>query len=144
MVKKAVNQVWNADGKAFSLRIWQNKNKIAAVAEEALVDAIARGDSLDKIASEVMRRFDSVGFHEAVRLVRTETVWAQNRGALDRYKDAGVASYEVGDAGDDRECDECREMAGKRYPVDDLEHLPPYHPNCRCFTFAVLDEEENK
>lgn len=141
VIKNAVNQVWCADGKAFSSRIWQNKEALKSTLEDVISQAIVRGDAKDKVVNLMMDTMN-VGFAQADRIVRTELTWTQNRSAIDRYKDAGIKEYEIFDAGDERECDDCGEMDGKRFPIEDTEHLPPFHPNCRCQVLAVEDKSE--
>ncbi len=56
-------------------------------------------------------------------------------------KRAGFRAYKRVGVHDARQAPVCRELDGKIFLVDDLEHLPPSHPNCRC-TIVPLTEEQ--
>ena len=137
--KNTIKQIWCADGELWSSRVWNNKAKMLDSIEKGLVDAVARGENKDKIVKGLVEEFD-VGFNQADRIVRTELSWVQNKSAIDRYKEAGVEMYEILDShGDDRECEDCKAINGKRFPINDTIHLPPFHPNCRCIALAIIE-----
>ena len=65
-------------------------------------------------------------------------------GAARYYKEAGVAEYEYMAAVNERTCDTCGALDGRRFKVDDAEpgvNYPPIHPNCRCTTVEYDPEE---
>ena len=67
----------------------------------------------------------------------------QTEAAADRYKDAGVTEYEILVAEDERLCNECGAMHGKRFPITEKQpgiNAPPFHPNCRCTIIPVLPD----
>lgn len=47
-------------------------------------------------------------------------------------KGKGAVGYFV-ERGSSFPCEECDSHTGIFYPIDDTEHLPQYHRNCRCF-----------
>ena len=60
----------------------------------------------------------------------------------DSYKEAGVEYYEYLAVGDDRTSEECMDLNGKIFRLDEArvgENFPPMHPNCRCTIIPVMD-----
>lgn len=74
-------------------------------------------------------------------LARTETIRAHHQGMVQEYKnwaaDGFVIQAEFTTAGDDRVCTECAGYHGNRYSLDEIEHLIPIHPQCRCIALPV-------
>lgn len=56
VVKSVVNMAW-ANGGNFSISIWKNTNKLANYLCTDIAQAIARGDSYDKVAKNMKKRF---------------------------------------------------------------------------------------
>lgn len=134
--EQAVKNVWVDDGLRFSDRIWKDKSMLTAKLSSCLSDALNAGQSSERLAAEIMKTF-SVSYNQAKRLVRTELAHASIQSTIDKYKSAGITEYKyIAEAGC---CDECSELDGQMFPIGDIEHLPPQHPNCRCSILAVLD-----
>ena len=84
---------------------------------------------------QIMRRIRDaadLGTQRATVIARTEVMKAVNRGAAERYKEAGV-QMEWLTTHDEKLCFECAAMDGKVVTTD----LPPAHPNCRCTVIPV-------
>lgn len=126
--KQIVNQVWCVDGLDFKSRIWKNKKALVADLSNSLGDAIMRGKGSYETARAVAARL-GVDESYAYRLVRTETAHAQIQGETDKYKQYGF-NYGFFKATDP--CDECGQLDGKRFTLDELSHMIPRHPNCEC------------
>jgi hypothetical protein len=95
------------------------------------------------IAKDIEARIDSINSTRARAIARTEVkrantvsnyIVAKERGAIGYYVDCHpeacpicVEYYGEGEnaPGNDKGHDNI-------YPIDDTEHLPPVHPNCRC------------
>lgn len=110
--------------------------------EERLVDCVARGLSKDKAVNELCNLSIDGNRSSAERIVRTELTRVQNQAAKDTYKEAGVEYYEYLAVGDDRTSEECMDLNGKIFRLDDAvvgENFPPIHPNCRCTIIPVMD-----
>lgn len=79
--------------------------------------------------------------YKIMRILRTESNNAVNRGAVAAYKQCGVPLYKVIAILDDRTCLFCWiERHERVYPVSQAKQgdtLPPFHPNCRCYTEPV-------
>lgn len=74
----------------------------------------------------------------AETIARTESLDALNTGAHDYIRDRGYKKFRVLTAGDDRSCDQCLDMQGVEYDIDDTAHIPPFHPLCRCTIVPVI------
>lgn len=131
--KQIVMTDWS--GQLFSARLWQNANAINARVVEDLEKLVIEGANPSKVKKELMRDFN-IGYHEADRLIRTESSHVYNTAAIESYKAAGCDSVDF--LAEDDCCDICEESSGVRYPIDDAPSIP-VHPNCRCTYIPVVD-----
>lgn len=81
-------------------------------------------------------------------IARTEMIRAHHVANVTTYAEAGVEGVAVVAewlaTKDDKVCDTCEEMNGKRFSLDEILPLIPAHPNCRCCAIPVpLDEKGN-
>lgn len=53
----------------------------------------------------------------------------------------GAKGYYV-ERGSSWPCEECNSHTGIFYPIDDREHIPQYHRNCRCFVVYCYDKAD--
>jgi SPP1 gp7 family putative phage head morphogenesis protein len=61
---------------------------------------------------------------------------------LDRYKQYGIKYYEFYADTDDRTCDKCAALDGKRFKLKQAKfgvNCPPMHDGCRCCILPVID-----
>ena len=81
-----------------------------------------------RVASEIESTLDGINNKRARCIARTEIKRAQTTSnyvvALERG--ANAYKYKCGA----KPCDICKVDCGKVFPITDLEHLPPRHPNC--------------
>ena len=107
-------------------------------------------------------KFDGLEKFSAVRIARTETIWAWNAGAVEGYKQSGIIEKKIWVSSDDsRTCVWCPTMDGKVISVEatffpkgetltvqgqtlsfeysEVGH-PPLHPNCRCSVAPVIED----
>lgn len=129
-------------GELFSERVWKNTGILADQLNEVLTDALQRGRSWRQTAEELAGRM-SVGYHEAERLVRTESVYMANTAEMEGYKAAGIARYRFLATLDSHTCDVCGALDGETFEVSAAmpgENMPPMHPNDRCTTVAEFDD----
>lgn len=130
--EQAVQQVWCLDGKEFSERIWNDKDKLLGNLRVALADSLARGEDLFEVTKRIQNRFD-VSLSNAYRLARTETKHAQIKGQIDKYSSYG---FSFGRYYGINCCDDCKAHHGQLYSLKQLETIIPNHPNCTC-TFLL-------
>lgn len=136
-VQQLINQIWCADGKSWSQRIWENTEQLAATLNEQLVHCVVSGKPTSKLKGLLQERFN-VSYSNADMLVRTELAHIQTQAAQQRYKDYGIQQVEVLADPDERRCEICGKLHGKRYPVN--AQMPvPAHPRCRCCMIPVIE-----
>lgn len=134
--KQVVNQVWCLDGKNFSDRVWQDKQKLMPQIKKALSDSLVQGKSPWEIAKAMSDRLE-VSRENAFRLVRTETAHAQVYAQTQRYKEYGFTKGKF--LASDTCCDECHEHDGQIFTLEELEKMLPVHPRCTC-TYTLVGD----
>lgn len=130
-LENVIRTPWS--GKNYSARIWKNGEKLAETIQRTVTAGMHRGCSADELARYVEQRMN-VGYSQAVRLVRTELNYVQNRAILDGIKESGMKYYRFVATLDRRTSATCRDHDGHIYPVDDYSpgtNAPPLHPHCR-------------
>lgn len=139
-----INQVWAADGKAWSSRVWENINRLQETLNEGLIDCVVAGRKPTELKRVLQERF-GVSYNRANTLVRTEMAHIQTMAAQQRYKDYGLEYYEIL-GNDDDSCGnhgvDCHKMNGKRFSYAEMKvgkNAPPFHPNCKCCIVPVID-----
>lgn len=95
-----------------------------------LVDGLSQGKGIDEIIDDMEEAGVAYGY-TAERIARTEIMYGLNEGALERYKEDDIEKVQWLAGPDDRICEDCEEMDGTIYPIDEAPELP-LHPNCRC------------
>lgn len=136
-IKQLINQVWVADGKNFSSRVWDNTDKLVKSLNDELVHCVVTGKKPTELKKKLQKQFE-VSYHRADTIVRTETAHIQTQAARQRYKDSGITQVEVWADEDERRCDVCGQYHRKRFSIDDTMPIPA-HPNCRCCILPVLN-----
>ena len=137
VVEQLLNSVWVADGKTWSQRVWDNTQRLAETLNEELIHIVATGKKNSDLKKALMGRF-GVSYHRAETLVRTEVAHIQTEAAKKRYEDYGIQYVEVLVDEDDRTCELCKALQGKRFPTTGTPPLP-VHPNERCCLVPVID-----
>jgi len=110
-----------------------------------IAEGIIQERSFGEITRDIVRTVDDVGITRAVVMARTETMYAVNDGVVNRYKTAGVEFLRWLACADEKTCEDCEELDGQEFPIDDLPPCPA-HPACRCSWVPVItipgEEEE--
>jgi len=65
----------------------------------------------------------------------------QNKESLERYKESGIKQWKFVATNDERTCEECRNMDGKIFDIDDVKTLPPLHFGCRCTITPIVEKK---
>lgn len=141
--EQMINQIWCADGKAWSERVWDNCAKLQFELNDQLSYHVLTGKKTTQLVQSLEERF-SVANYRAKTLVRTELAHIQTQAAAERYKDYGITYYEFLADTDERTCDECAELDGKRFKLSDMIagfNCPPIHPNDRCCIIPVVENQ---
>ena len=144
MVKQMVQQIWCADGKSWSQRIWTNNSRLLETLNEGLIHIVASGKRTSDLKKVLQERF-GVSYSRANTLVRTELSHIQTVAAKQRYQDYGLTEYEIL-GNDDDSCGnhsvDCHKMDGKRFLYSEMNvgvNAPPFHPNCKCSIVPVIE-----
>ncbi len=129
-------------------------------------EGISAGEGIAKLTNRVRDVFGLTDTYRAERIARTTVFQAANTSAREAYRQSGVVKeVRWHTAEDELTCEFCEPMNGKTVGIedtffdegqtvrgrdggslkldfDDVED-PPLHANCRCFTNAVLVEENS-
>lgn len=137
-VQQMINQIWCADGKSWSQRIWTNTDKLQQTLNDNLIDCVLTGKKTSELKKTLQNDFQA-SYTRADTIVRTEMAHIQTQAAQQRYKDLGIQEVEIWADEDERRCDMCGKLHEKRYKVN--EQVPiPAHPRCRCCVIPVVDQ----
>lgn len=142
-LNRLIAKPWTVDGKNFSDRIWDNKEKLVKTLNQEFTRAFAVGFNPQTVVDRVTKKLDTDRYN-AGRLVMTESAYFATKGQIDCYNSLDVEEYEVIGTLDSLTCSTCGSMDGKHYPVTAMEAgatAPPFHPNCRCTTVPYFDDE---
>ena len=132
-----IKQVWAADGKSWSARIWENTADLAETLNEKLIECVVGGKKTSELKKALMERF-SVSYSRADALARTELAHIQTQAAKQRYEDTGIERVQIWADPDERTCEVCGKLHKKIYPVG--ARIPiPAHPRCRCTIVPVVE-----
>jgi SPP1 gp7 family putative phage head morphogenesis protein len=102
-----------------------------------LTDDIIKGKGADQIARDINEQVE-IGIDRAKVMARTEVMYAYNSTATERYKKFGITEEEWLTTEDERTCDECGPLDGKKFPIGEKDC--PLHPQCRCVKLPVIPE----
>lgn len=145
VISSLVNEKWCND-KNFSDRIWGNRQKLADFLNREFAQAIARGDSYERIMKAMRQKFDKVSRNDMFRLIYTEDTYIQAESSIRQFEELGDEQYRISVVKDGRTCHICKEKAQKVYNIKDRtpgENFPPFHPWCRC-TFTIEENEDHE
>jgi len=138
LAQQLINEIWCADGKNWSTRVWNNTQLLQEALNEELVNCVINGNTAAQLRERLQSQFD-VSWSRADALVRTELAHIQTKAAEQRYKDMGVKKVQVWADEDERRCDVCGELHEKIYMLG--ESIPiPAHPRCRCCIIPVIED----
>lgn len=142
-VEEVLNTSWANDGKNFSDRIWERKDKLLNSLDTDLRQGLITGKDPDKIAEEIAHKLD-VSKTNAKRLVHTESAAIHSRSRKAMYERTGVEKYEILATLDLRTSDICRGMDRKIFKTKNYEvgiTAPPFHVYCRSTTIPHYDDD---
>lgn len=128
-----VNLEWSGD--SYSSRIWQNRDALAEHLKSDIMEAVLLGRNSKEITRVLADDFN-VGWYQADRIIRTESMYVYNRAAIVGYKESQVEQVQLIVSKDERLCEHCNSAAG----IYDINAAPllPMHPNCRCCYAPVV------
>lgn len=136
-VNQMINQIWTADGKSWSQRVWNNTAKLQEALNDGLINVLVMGESPRNLREMLVSQFN-VSWNNADMLVRTEIAHIQTEATKKRYEDAGVKEVYIWADEDERRCDICGKLHEKHYSIYDKMPVPA-HPRCRCRILPVIE-----
>lgn len=141
-IARVLSQPWAPDGKNFSDRIWEDKQKLINTLQTELVQALIRGDSPDKTIQALAKKMGS-SRSNAARLVLTESSFFSNSGLQRSFEELGVEEEEFVATLDSSTSTICREMDGKVFKRSEVKigvSAPPLHARCRSVMVPYFDD----
>lgn len=137
LAEQMINDIWCADGKNWSQRIWQNTSNLQQKLNDCLIDCVVTGKKSSELVVMLRDTFE-VSYKQANRLVRTEVAHIQTNAAQKRYIEYGIKEVEVLADEDELRCEVCAGLHQKRFPA--FGKMPvPAHANCRCCIIPVVE-----
>lgn len=141
-VRRFVDTVWTGSA-SYSQRIWDNTETLASYVAQDMSKALARGDSYQRIAKALEKRFVDVPQSSLMRLVYTEGTYVSRMAQVEELKREGFDSYTIQAVHDGRTCEQCHGVEGKTFRFEDMQvgvNFPPLHPYCRCQIAPAVDD----
>ena len=141
-VRRFVDTVWTGNT-SYSQRIWDNTETLASYVAQDMSKALARGDSYQRIAKALEKRFVDVPQSSLMRLVYTEGTYVSRMAQVEELKREGFDSYTIEVVHDERACEECEGVNGSTFRFEDMQvgvNFPPLHPYCRCQIVPAVDD----
>ena len=127
------------DGKTYSNRIWNNKNKIAKMLKKEINDFLNGKTDINSISKNIKHKFD-VNYNISNRLVRTEIAKVQCEANEVWSNEHNIKKQLFCATLDKRTSKICQSLDGKIYDFDDEDKkIPPLHPNCRSCLIDIVD-----
>ena len=121
-----------------------NADKLSADLKARMTRSLLTGAETGKGVREMTRQLiadTGIDKVSAERIVRTEIMNAYRDVNDEQFKRYGVQEEEWLAALDDRTCDECSALHGKRFPVGQRPHVHGGTDiNCRCIMLPVIPE----
>lgn len=135
---------YNWSGVTYSDRIWRNQIELRQKLKDGLNKNFIQGNSIAQVAAEISKALDT-DYKNAVRLMRTEVNYINNKASIEAYKEKEIKQYEFVAVLDLKTSEICSEMDGKVINIDDLVvgvNCPPLHPNCRSTVIPHIEGVE--
>ncbi|MBD5089346.1 MAG: minor capsid protein [Clostridiales bacterium] len=141
-IDKILTTPWATDGKNFSDRIWNNKDKMIKELHRELSQSIIRGEdpkkAIDSLSKTLNASKKNVG-----RLVMTEMAAVTSAAQKDCFKELDVEQFEIVATLDSITSKICQNMDGKHFKMSEWEvgvTAPPFHVWCRSVTVPYFED----
>lgn len=123
--------------------VWRrvSRRKARQVAQR-VIEGLEQGEQAADTMDAVAQILGRLAAYELERIVRTETTRYYNYAVV--YETASypeVVGYRYAVVVDDRTSEVCRPLAGKVVRREQLQLVPPLHPNCRTVLVPLLEED---
>lgn len=117
------------------------RKKVVKAIKSQLISYVESGKKTTPLKQEVVDKF-GISYEDASILVNTEIARIQIERTITRYKKTGIKEYEFFADIDDKTCDKCATLDGKRFKISKAKigvNAPPMHDGCRCCILPVID-----
>lgn len=145
-IEKIISKPWAADGKNFSERIWNNKQKLISEVHKELTQNVMLGEDPRKAIDAITKKMNASKYN-AGRLVMTEEAYFSSAAQKDCFTALNVGKYEIVATLDSHTSDICRSLDGQIFPMEDFEPgvtAPPFHVWCRSTTVPYFDDDNGQ
>lgn len=142
-IAKVINKPWAADGRNFSDRVWNNRQKLVNELNTELTRNIILGQDPQKAIDAVARKMNS-SKNVAGRLVMTEEAFFSSTAQKDCFNELDVEQYEIVATLDSHTSEICQDMDGRVFKMSEWEvgeTAPPFHVWCRTTTVPAFGDE---
>lgn len=143
---RLLERAWVPDGRAFSDRVWANKQTLIGELQTHLAQSVITGQPPDEMIRRIAAEFNT-SKHRAGRLVMTESAAFASMAQRDCFNDLGVEQYEIVATLDMLTSETCQELDGEVFLLRDYEvgvTAPPFHPWCRTVTAPYFDDNPSE
>lgn len=125
--------------------IQQTINRVRDVCKKASQDTDARHNYVKDIDRIINGRTSGGGAsRRAQTIMRSETCAILNNSTVQDFQARGVQQYRFMSLEASNTCQECADMDGNTYDVDEAQegvNLPPIHPNCQCWIVEITENQ---
>lgn len=132
----------------FSDNVWADKNALKKRLAQAVTQSIVLGKHPNALAGQFAKDMKS-SLASAKRILRTEIGQVQMAQQKANYKENGVKYYQI--IREPGACEHCKNMGNDSSTIDDAPkfkvsemqsgvNAPLFHPNCRCSTIPVIED----
>lgn len=132
-------------GASWQDRIYKEKTALMRQLDEQVDDILKNHYKPQDFKKEIAIKLNT-SKKRAETILRTETCGQLSRRLIDDYTKRDVKNYKIESALSTNTCDECEDLDGKQYSLDEAVEgvtLPPFHPNCQCTILEVPDDDYN-
>ena len=141
-----LSKPWASDGRAWSSRIWDNREKLTNELQGELLRSIVQGKGPVEAAARLASKM-GVGQYQAVRLIQTEATAVATMADHDSFQSLGVEKVEYVATLEAHTCATCGSLDGKVFTLKEVAAgmtAPPMHPNCRCTLVPYFEDEKGR
>lgn len=142
-VEKVISKPWALDGKNFSERIWNSKEKLISEIHKELTQNILLGGDPQRAINNIAKKMNT-SRNNAGRLVMTEEAYFSSAAQGDCFRDLDVEKYQVLATLDSHTSEICRSLDMKCFSMKDYEPgvtAPPFHVWCRSTTIPYFEDD---
>ncbi len=142
-VEKVISKPWALDGKNFSERIWNSKEKLISEIHKELTQNILLGGDPQRAINNIAKKMNT-SKNNAGRLVMTEEAYFSSAAQGDCFRDLDVEQYQVLATLDSHTSEICRSLDMKCFPMKEYEPgvtAPPFHVWCRSTTIPYFEDD---